>query len=128
MCANIICVLILECLDSMRLLRRTHNVSIEFNDIYRALSSDAKLGDGWLDILSHASIAYRLLLCCLLQALQQIAGVQVFTALGGSVLDTVGVHSAGLGLVLALVAAVVGSGYGLYKIDKWGRCRTNYDK
>ena len=110
-----------ECLDSLRLLRRTNNVSVEFNVIYKALSTDAKLADGWIDILFNGSIAYRLLLCCLLQALQQIVGVQVITTLGASVLDTLGVHSTDLGLILALISSILGSGYGLYKTDQWGR-------
>lgn len=47
----------------MKKLRRTqdtHDVNREFNDIYRALTSDAKLGDGWIDLLASKSICLRL--------------------------------------------------------------------
>jgi hypothetical protein len=41
-----------ECLQSLRDLRRDRHgdVNMEFNMIYRALSGDARLGDGWLEM------------------------------------------------------------------------------
>ena len=54
---------LIESLAAMKKLRRTqdtHDVNREFNDIYRALTSDAKLGDGWVDLLASKSICLRL--------------------------------------------------------------------
>ena len=42
-------------------------VSKEFNDIYLALSSDARLGESWMDILASKTIRYRLFVCCVIQ-------------------------------------------------------------
>ena len=59
--------LLLESLAAMKKLRRTqdtHDVNREFNDIYRALTSDAKLGDGWIDLLASRSICLRLVSYC----------------------------------------------------------------
>lgn len=65
-----------ECLEAMRQFRRRNDVSREFNDIYRALASDARLGDGCWDILLHSpSIRLRLGLGVCLQAVQQLAGI-----------------------------------------------------
>jgi hypothetical protein len=44
----------------MRQLRRTPEVSKEFNEVYRALTSDAKLGHDWVDLLTTKSILLRL--------------------------------------------------------------------
>lgn len=49
-----------ECLNVMRQLRRTADVSKEFNEVYRALTSDAKLGNDWWDLWATKSIVLRL--------------------------------------------------------------------
>lgn len=48
----------------MRQLRRTADVSKEFNEIYRALTSDAKLGNDWWDLFATKSILLRLVSVC----------------------------------------------------------------
>lgn len=57
----------------MRQLRRTPEVSKEFNEVYRALTVDAKLGHDWADLLTTKSVLLRLVrlrlctaCCCLL--------------------------------------------------------------
>lgn len=110
-----------ECLISLRQMRRTNDVSKEFNDLYRTLTSDARLGDSWGEILAHRSIRLRMLTACVMQAGQQLLGVQIVTTFGAAVLTSLGVHSVGLGLSLAYMAAVVGTVLGLSNIDIWGR-------
>lgn len=110
-----------ECLVSMRQLRRTNDVSREFNDIYLALSSDARLGETWSDILLSKSILYRLMVCCTLQLCQQLVGIQIITTFGSSVLSLLEMHSIILGLSLAYIAALMGTILALHKIDIWGR-------
>lgn len=110
-----------ECLDSMRQLRRTNDVSKEFNDIYLALSSDARLGESWTDILSSKTIRYRLFLCCVIQLSQQMMGINIITTFGSDFLRLMDVHSVFLGLSLAYVAAFLGTLLGLSHIDVWGR-------
>ena len=44
----------------MRQLRRTPEVSKEFNEVYRALTADAKLGHDWVDLFTTKSIFLRL--------------------------------------------------------------------
>ena len=51
---------IIECLQVMRQLRRTPEVSKEFNEVYRALTADAKLGHDWVDLFTTKSIFLRL--------------------------------------------------------------------
>ena len=110
-----------ECLESMRQLRRTNDVSIEFNDIYLALSSDARLGETWIDILSSKTIRYRLFICCVIQLSQQMMGINIVTTFGTDFLQLLNVHSVLLGLSLAYVAAMMGTILGLSQIDVWGR-------
>jgi MFS transporter, SP family, major inositol transporter len=110
-----------ECLDSMRQLRRTNDVSREFNDIYLALSSDARLGESWTDILSSKTIRYRLFVCCVMQLSQQMMGINIITTFGSDFLQLINVHSILLGLSLAYIAALLGTLLGLAHIDIWGR-------
>jgi hypothetical protein len=49
-----------ECLHALRQLRRTPEVSKEFSDVYRALTSDAKLGHDWVDLLTTKAVLLRL--------------------------------------------------------------------
>lgn len=72
-----------ECLLSLRQLRRTNDVSREFSGIYKALSHDARLGDGWIDMWTHRSIRYRLRLCGLLQLTQHFVGLPAVTIYAG---------------------------------------------
>jgi hypothetical protein len=44
----------------MRQLRRVDDVSREFNEVYRGLTSDAKLGHEWSDLFMAKSILLRL--------------------------------------------------------------------
>jgi MFS family permease len=110
-----------ECLDSMRQLRRTNDVSREFNDIYLALSSDARLGESWTDILSSKTIRYRLFVCSVMQLSQQMMGINIITTFGSDFLQLINVHSILLGLSLAYIAALLGTLLGLAQIDIWGR-------
>jgi hypothetical protein len=110
-----------ECLDSMRQLRKTSDVSREFNEVYKALTADAKQGDGWADILGNSSIRYRLFLCGFLQIFQQLVGIQILSTMGATVLATFGVHSISLGLFLSYFSCILGAYFGLRKIDMWGR-------
>jgi len=110
-----------KCLISMRQLRRTNDVSKEFNDIYLALSSDARLGESWADILSSRSLNYRLMVSCVIQLCQEMVGIQVITTFGSTILSLLEMHSVILGLTLAYVAALMGTSLGYTKIDTWGR-------
>jgi len=110
-----------ECLISMRQLRRTNDVSKEFNDIYLALSSDARLGEAWADILTSRSLNYRLMVSCVIQLCQEMVGIQVITTFGSTILSLLEMHSVILGLSLAYVAALMGTSLGYTKIDIWGR-------
>jgi hypothetical protein len=49
-----------ECITAMRQLRRVDDVSREFNEVYRGLTSDAKLGHEWSDLFMTKSILLRL--------------------------------------------------------------------
>lgn len=94
-----------ECLVALRDLRRDRNgdVSLEFNLIYRALTGDARLGDGWLDIFLHSrSGRLRLVICVFIQVAQQLIGVQVITIFGYTVLKNLGIHSIQLGLMVSM--------------------------
>ena len=110
-----------ECLESMRQLRRTNDVSKEFNDIYLALSSDARLGESWIDILSSKTIRFRLFICCVIQLSQQMMGINIITTFGSDFLKLMNVHSVLLGLSLSYIAAIMGVILGLRQIDVWGR-------
>jgi MFS family permease len=110
-----------ECLESMRLLRRTNDISKEFNDIYLALSSDAVIGDGWIDILSSQTIRYRLFLCCVLQLSQQLVGIGIITILGTDFLEILETQIVLWGLGVAYLSALLGTLLGLLKVDQWGR-------
>jgi hypothetical protein len=106
----------------MRQLRRRNDVSREFNDIYRGLTSDARLGEGCGDILIHsASIRMRLCVCLTVQVMQQLAGIQIITVFGFEVLQEMGVHSILLGLFLSALAGLLGSLLLLQNIDRVGR-------
>ena len=113
--------ILLECLESMRRLRRTNDVSKEFNDIYLALSSDARLGESWIEILSSKTIRYRLFICCTIQLLQQLVGIQLITTFGADFLELLNMHSILLGLSLAYISALMGTLLGILNIDIWGR-------
>jgi len=110
-----------ECLESMRQLRRTNDVSSEFHVVYQALSSDARLGDSWLEILSSKAIRYRLFVACALQTSHQFLGFEILTTFGSSLLGLLDMHSVLLGLLLASVSALLGALLGLNKVDGWGR-------
>jgi len=110
-----------ECLESMRQLRRTNDVSEEFHVIYQALSSDARLGDSWIEILSSKAIRYRLFVACALQTSHQLLGYEIITTFGSSLLGLLDMHSVLLGLLLAAVSALLGALLGLSKVDAWGR-------
>ena len=110
-----------ECLESMRQLRRSNDVSKEFNDIYLALSSDARLGESWVDILSSKTIRYRLFICSVIQLSQQLMGINIITTFGSEFLRLLNVHSVLLGLSLTYLAAFIGTLLGLSQIDIWGR-------
>jgi hypothetical protein len=131
-----------ECLESMRTLRRTNDVSLsvshripgclfsrvpllqvskEFNDIYLALSTDARLGESWVDILSSKTIRYRLFVCCVIQLSQQMAGIQIVTTFGSDFLELLNMHSILLGLSLAYTSAMMGTFLGVFNVDIWGR-------
>ena len=105
----------------MRTLRRTNDVSKEFNDIYLALSSDARLGESWLEILSSKTIRYRLFICCVIQLSQQMAGIQIVTTFGSDFLELLNMHSVLLGLSLAYISALMGTLLGIFNVDIWGR-------
>ncbi len=106
----------------MRQLRRRSDVSKEFNDIYRALTSDARLGEGCSDILLHsASIRVRLLLSVVVQLMQQLVGIQIITVFGYDVLNSIGVHSILLGLFLSMLAGLLGAAMAWQNLDKMGR-------
>jgi hypothetical protein len=49
-----------ECITAMRQLRRVDDVSREFNEVYRGLTSDAKLGHEWSDLFMTKTILLRL--------------------------------------------------------------------
>eukprot|EP01034_Spumella_vulgaris_P024378 gene24378-30719_t len=107
---------------AMRQLRRRNDVSREFNDIYRGLTSDARLGEGCGDILIHSgSIRMRMCLCLAVQTMQQLAGIQIITVFGFDVLQEMGVHSILLGLFLSALAGLLGSLLLLQNIDRMGR-------
>ena len=54
-------------------------VSSEFNEIYRALSLDARLDDSWNAALSNRSIFYRFLIASVLHLSHQAFGFQVLS-------------------------------------------------
>lgn len=110
-----------ECLESMRQLRRTNDVSKEFHDIYQALSRDARLGESWMDILSSKAIRYRLIISCILQFSHQFLGIEIITTFGSYLLGLLDMHSIVLGLMLAYLAGLMGTLLSLSKIDPWGR-------
>lgn len=110
-----------ECLESMRQLRRTNDVSKEFHDIYQALSSDARLGESWIEILSSKTIRYRLVTACVLQFSHQLLGIEIITTFGSYLLGLLDMHSILLGLLLAYVSGLLGTILGLSKVDSWGR-------
>lgn len=97
-------------------------VSKEFNDIYLALSTDARLGESWVDILSSKTIRYRLFVCCVIQLSQQMAGIQIVTTFGSDFLELLNMHSILLGLSLAYTSAMMGTFLGVFNVDIWGRC------
>jgi hypothetical protein len=96
-------------------------VSKEFNDIYLALSTDARLGESWVDILSSKTIRYRLFVCCVIQLSQQMAGIQIVTTFGSDFLELLNMHSILLGLSLAYTSAMMGTFLGVFNVDIWGR-------
>jgi len=112
-----------ECLSSMRRLRLTSDVNREFNGIYRALTSDARLGDGWGDLfIVSKSVRVRMLLCLFIQLQQQMVGVQVITVYGFDLLHNEGLRWPVFAfLVLAVLAGVAGSAVFLRWVDDWGR-------
>eukprot|EP01038_Epipyxis_sp_PR26KG_P015490 gene15490-20905_t len=110
-----------ECLLSMRQLRRTNDVSREFNSIYKALTSDARLGDSWVDLFYSRSIRIRIIISIFMQIIQQFVGIQIITEFGYDILQDIGVHSILTGLLLTMLAAILGSLFMLYNIDILGR-------
>ena len=96
-------------------------MSKEFNDIYLALSTDARLGESWVDILSSKTIRYRLFVCCVIQLSQQMAGIQIVTTFGSDFLELLNMHSILLGLSLAYTSAMMGTFLGVFNVDIWGR-------
>jgi hypothetical protein len=111
-----------ECLSSMKQLRRTNDVSREFSAIYCALTSDARLGDGWSDMFLYSrSIRYRMGLSLFIQLVQQMVGIQIITVFGFSILKEVGVHSGLVGLFLSTFARLLGAILFLTKVDICGR-------
>lgn len=111
-----------ECLQALRQLRRRSDVSREFNEAYRALTSDARLGDRWADILLHSpSIRLRASLALALQLAQPLAGIQIVAALGRGVLAELGVRGVLFGLFLSSAAGLVGAVLMLRLVDESGR-------
>ena len=110
-----------ECLSSLRLLRRSNDVSLEFNDVYLALTRDARLGDSWLDILQSRSIFYRFIITLLIQLLSFLIGIQIVSSYAYELYVSLGMHSVIMGLTLATIAGLGGSCFSFKKIDYWGR-------
>ncbi len=110
-----------ECLSSLRLLRRSNDVSLEFNDVYLALTRDARLGDSWLDIIQSRSIFYRFIITLLIQILSFLVGIQIVSSYAYELYVSLGMHSVILGLTLATIAGLGGSCFAFKKIDYWGR-------
>lgn len=105
----------------MRQLRRTNEVSIEFNHVYRGLTSDAKLGDSWLDILLTRSIRVRLFISLFIQLSQELVGIQIITVYGFVLLQKIGIHSILGGITLATICAGIGILVFLNYVDVVGR-------
>ena len=110
-----------ECLNVLRDIRRCNDVSLEFNVIYTALLSDARLGDGWVDILQSSSIFYRMALAGFLQLSQQLVGIQLISTYSADILSSLSIHSTAIALVMAYVALLIGSVLCMKRIDVWGR-------
>jgi MFS family permease len=51
-----------DCSNALQHYRRSTDVKKEFSEMYRALSSDARLGDSWLELLVSKSIKLRMIL------------------------------------------------------------------
>lgn len=105
----------------MRQLRKKNDVNKEFNDIYRALTSDARQDDGWLDAFSSASIRLRLFIAVTIQLMQQLVGIQIITIFGYVVLDNIGVHNVLMGLFLSVSVGMMGGLLMLHNADRVGR-------
>lgn len=110
-----------DCIASLKQLRRTNDITTEFNHLYLALSNDARLGDSWIDILQSRSTLYQIYLCSLLQFSQQICGIQVISMYGIDLLSALGLHNTSVGLNLANLASLIGIIIAFKKIDIWGR-------
>ena len=78
------------------------DVSSEFSDVYIALSRDARLGDGWTDIINSRSMSYRLLVTCFLKLAGQVVGLHVVVFFSCGLL---GVGAPGLRVRVYILAA-----------------------
>lgn len=110
-----------DCSLALKQLRRSNDVRKEFNDMYRALSTDARLGDSWLELLFSKSIKLRALLTGIIQLAQQLVGIQIVTLFGYSLIKEIGVKSVEIAIFLVLLSGGLGSVMLLYFIDERGR-------
>jgi MFS family permease len=105
----------------LQTIRKSNDVSLEFNVIYQILSVDATKDESWSNLLFSQSFLYRLLICLILQISAQCPGVILFIELGKSFYLELSIHSTYLGMTLVAFSSLLGNIFGLYYIDIWGR-------
>jgi hypothetical protein len=73
----------------LRQLRRTFDVSLEFNVIYQVLSADARLEESWVSVLASRALLRQIFICCCLQLAMQFAGIQASFFFADNILKVV---------------------------------------
>eukprot|EP01040_Poterioochromonas_malhamensis_P004038 gene4038-4322_t len=110
-----------DCSVSLQTFRRSPDISREFNILYRALSSDARLGDSWLEIILSKTIRIRLFITMLLQIIPQFIGIQMILFFGYEIMKEMNIQQIFMSILLIYISGLFGTMMLFYYIEKKGR-------
>lgn len=85
------------------------------------MSSDARLGDGWADLISNRSLRHRIGVCGVLQLTQGLVGSCIISVLATDMFAAAGASSPIALLAFMHICCLGGSALCARKVDRWGR-------
>jgi hypothetical protein len=110
-----------DCSVALQTIRRSHDIAREFNILYRALSSDARLGDSWLEIILSKTIRIRLFITILIQVIPQFLGIQFIHFFGYEIMKEMDIQSIFISIVLIFFSGFIGTIFLFHYIENKGR-------